>query len=307
MKQHVNKAGLLGILAILLVSVLIHPYQNSLTIISYGIEQVRQNDFDHSYATYNDLLKRYVKDARVNYEGFIDSKAEFEIFLKALGDVNESDFESWSEEQKLTFWINAYNAFTIKAIIDHYPIKRSFSLVGIFYAPSDSILQIKGVWTKLQFRAVGRMVTLDEIEHQILRKEFNEPRIHMAIVCASDSCPDLSSEAYIPERIEAQLASAARGFINNPDKGIYVNKSNRKVKFSKIFKWFGEDFIPNYGNQKLFNNYSLKENAALNFTLDYLESEETKEYLMSNKLKIGYLKYDWHLNEQESTTESPSS
>ena len=301
MNQNINKIGLIGILAVFLVLVLVHPYQNSLTIISYGIEEVKQADFDHSYSTYNNLLNHYAVDARVDYKGFIDSKAEFERFLKILGDVNENDFEGWTQEQKLAFWINAYNAFTIKAIIDHYPIKRSFSLVGIFYAPSNSILQIKGVWTKLQFRAVGRMITLDEIEHQILRKEFNEPRIHMAIVCASISCPDLSSEAYVSERIEAQLDRAARDFINNPDKGVYVNESNRKVKFSKIFKWFGEDFIPSYGDEKLFNSYSLKENAVLNFTLDYLESKETKEYLMSNKLRIGYLKYDWHLNEQEGT------
>ncbi|TFG74578.1 MAG: DUF547 domain-containing protein, partial [Thermodesulfobacteriales bacterium] len=178
MKQHASKIGLIVILAMFLVSLFIHPLQNSFTIISYGLEEVKSANFDHSYSTYNSLLNRYVKNARVNYEGFIDSRAEFETFLRALGSVDENDFQTWTEEQKLAFWINAYNAFTIKAIIDHYPIKRSFSLIGIFYAPSNSILQIKGVWTKLQFRAVGKMVTLDEIEHQILRKEFNEPRIH---------------------------------------------------------------------------------------------------------------------------------
>ena len=301
MKQHVNKIGLIGIIVSLFLLVVVNPFQSSYTITSFGIEKMEPKDFDQSYAVYNNLLNRYVKDALVNYQGFIDSRAEFEAFLKTMGDVNESEFETWNEEQKLAFWINAYNAFTIKAIIDHYPIKRSFSLIGIFYAPSNSILQIKGVWTKLQFRAVGQMVTLDEIEHKILRKKFNEPRIHMAIVCASISCPDLSSEAYIPERLEEQLAQASTDFINNPEKGIYVNETDRRVKLSKIFKWFGEDFIPNYGNERLFNNYSLKENAVLNFAADYLESEQTKNYLMSNKLKIGYLKYDWHLNEQQGT------
>lgn len=299
MKQHVNKIGLIGILSSLLLLVLINPLQTSYTITSYGIEEMEQNEFDQSYRAYNELLNRYVKDARVDYRGFIDSRAEFETFLKTLGDINENDFETWTEEQKLAFWINTYNAFTIKAIIDHYPIKRSFSLVGIFYAPSNSILQIKGVWTKLQFRALGRMVTLDEIEHKILRKKFDEPRIHMAIVCASISCPDLSNEAYVAEKIEEQLAQASSNFVNNPEKGVFVNESDRRVKVSKIFKWFGEDFIPSYGSEKLFNNYSLKENAVLNFTADYLESEKTKQYLMSNKLKIGYLKYDWHLNEQQ--------
>ena len=306
MEQNTSKMGSIVILALFLVSLLIQPAQNSFTIISYGLEEVKTDSFDHSYATYNSLLKRYVINARVNYEGFINSRAEFETFLRALGSVDENVFESWTEEQRLAFWINAYNAFTIKAIIDHYPIKRSFTLVGIFYAPSDSILQIKGVWTKLQFRALGNMVTLEEIEHETLRKKFNEPRIHMAINCASISCPDLRNEAYTPEKLEEQLADASINFVNNPDKGVYVNEQSGKVKLSKIFKWFGDDFINNYGSKKLFNNYSLKENAVLNFTSDYIESEEVKEYLMNNKLKIGYLGYDWHLNEQTDTM-SPSS
>ena len=306
MKQNTSKIGLIVILALFLVSLLIQPAQNSFTIISYGLEEVKTDSFDHSYATYNSLLNRYVINARVNYEGFINSRAKFETFLRTLGSVDKDVFESWTEEQRLAFWINAYNAFTIKAIIDHYPIKRSFTLVGIFYAPSDSILQIKGVWTKLQFRALGNMVTLDEIEHQILRKKFNKPRIHMAINCASISCPDLRNEAYTPEKLEEQLADASINFVNNPDKGVYVNEQSGKVKLSKIFKWFGDDFINNYGSKKLFNNYSLKENAVLNFTSEYIESEEVKEYLMNNKLKIGYLGYDWHLNEQTDTM-SPSS
>ena len=306
MKQHASKIGLIVILAMFLLSLFIHPLQNSFTIISYGLEEVKSANFDHSYSTYNSLLNRYVKNARVNYEGFIDSRAEFETFLRTLGSVEEEDFQTWTEEQKLAFWINAYNAFTIKAIIDHYPIKRSFSLIGIFYAPSNSILQIKGVWTKLQFRAVGKMVTLDEIEHQILRKQFNEPRIHMAINCASVSCPDLSSEAYTPDKLEMQLANAASSFVNNPQKGVFVNQENAEVKFSKIFKWFGEDFVKNYESNKLFNNYGLKENAVLNFANNFIESDETKEYLMNNKLKIGYLGYDWNLNEQEDPN-SPAS
>jgi len=297
MKKHLGKLGTIAVLALLLISLFGQPGQNSFTIISYGLEEVKSDSFDHSYAAYNSLLNRYVKNARVNYRGFLDSRTEFETFLRALGSVDENDFESWTKEQRLAFWINAYNAFTIKAIIDHYPIKRSFSLVGIFYAPSNSILQIKGVWTKLQFKAVGKMVTLDEIEHQILRKNFNEPRIHMAIVCASISCPDLSDEAYTPERLEEQLAEASRNFVNNPDKGVYTDEPSGKVKFSKIFKWFGDDFINDYGNKKLFNSYSLKENVVLNFTSDYLEPEETKEYLMNKGLKIGYLDYDWKLNE----------
>jgi hypothetical protein len=289
MKEYLSRIVVFTILGIVLTALIIQPSQNSITIMSYGLEEVKPNNFDHSYSSYNMLLNQYVEDAKVNYEGFISQRAEFAAFLRTLGSVDENDFQTWTEKQKIAFWINAYNAFTIKAIIDHYPIKRGFSLVGIFYAPSNSILQIKGVWTKLQFRAVGKMVTLEEIEHEILRKKFNEPRIHMAINCASISCPDLSSEAYTPDKLEEQLAQASVRFVNNPQKGVSVNQDNRKVKFSKIFKWFGEDFIKNYGNNSLYNNYSLKENSILSFSTEYIESEKIKQYLMNNKLKLGYL------------------
>ncbi|MEM7008330.1 MAG: DUF547 domain-containing protein [Thermodesulfobacteriota bacterium] len=298
MREKVSKVGIISLLVFFLLMIFANPFQSKFTIISHGIEEVNNQKFDQSYVAYNKMLSENVKDSLVNYQGFIDSKAEFEAFLNTFGSVEPTEFNSWSEKEQLAFWINAYNAFTIKAIIDHYPIERSFSLVGIFYAPSNSILQIKGVWKKLEFKAVGRMVTLDEIEHEILRKEFNEPRIHMAIVCASISCPDLSPNAYTADKIEEQLTQASIDFINNPEKGVSIDQKDGRVKLSKIFKWFGDDFIPNYGTQKLFNHYSLKENAVLNFAADYLQSDEQKEYLMTGKLKIGYLGYDWNLNEQ---------
>ena len=167
-----------------------------------------------------------------------------------MNNIDPDEFNDWTEKQKLAFWINAYNAFTIKAIIDHYPIERSFTLIGIFYAPKNSILQIPGVWKKLKFNALGQEVTLDHIEHGILRKEFNEPRIHAAINCASISCPDLRSEAYVADRLEGQLSDASGLFVNNKFKGVYVDKKKNKVKVSKIFKWFGEDFYKNYNNTK---------------------------------------------------------
>jgi len=304
MKKRTGLISIILLTAFLLISIYIQPYKNSFTIVSYGVQEVNTSEFDHSYSTYNNLLNKYVKNARVDYQGFIDSRAEFETFLKSLGEVQEGDFQNWTEQQKLAFWINAYNAFTIKAIIDHYPINRGFSVVGIFYAPSNSILQIKGVWTKLQFRAVGRMVTLDEIEHQILRKKFNEPRIHMAINCASISCPDLSNEAHRADKLEEQLTSASANFVNNPQKGVLIDQESRKVKLSKIFKWFGEDFMQNYGSDVLSSEYSLKENAVLNFAAQYLESKKAREYVMKNRVKIGYLDYDWHLNEQMSADSS---
>jgi hypothetical protein len=254
------------------------------------------DSFDHTHSDFDSLLKSHVHDSRVDYQGIIKSSDELDTYLRQLGSVSEANYENWTEEQKLAFWINAYNAFTIKAIIDNYPIKRSFSLVGLF-VPSNSILQIGGVWSEVQFRTVGKMVTLEEIEHEILRKEFNEPRIHFAINCASKGCPNLRNEAYRPDIIYQQLESQAIDFINDPMKGVKIDHGNNKVKLSKIFKWFGKDFITRYGNTDLFNGRNATEKAVLSVVVNYLQDQDKKEFLKGNNFKISYLSYDWSLNE----------
>ncbi|MGH7908355.1 MAG: DUF547 domain-containing protein [Thermodesulfobacteriota bacterium] len=280
--------GVMVILGVL--SIFIGPKEASFT---FSLETEAAKQFDHSHSIYDSLLKKYVKNGRVDYKRIKASSDNFSTYLRNLGSVNESDYSKWSREEKLSFWINAYNAFTIKAIIDNYPIKgRVFSIY-----PRNSIRQIDGVWDKLQFRAVGKTVTLEEIEHEILRKQFNEPRIHFAIVCASLGCPDLRKDAYKANMINEQLENAATEFINNPQKGVRINPDDNEVKISKIFKWFGEDFIDEFGNTKSFNDRDTKDRAVLNFVTTQLKSQEDRTFLESNQFKISYLDYDWSLNE----------
>ena len=250
--------------------------------------------FDQNHTIFNKLLQENVKDTKVKYQGFIDS-VEFVNYLESLNNISPDDFNTWTDSQKIAFWINAYNAFTIKAIIDHYPIQRSFTLVGIFYAPKNSILQIPGVWKKLQFQAVGQNITLDHIEHGILRKEFNEPRIHAAINCASISCPDLRNEAYISDKIDKQLDDSSKNFVNSKTKGVLIDKNKNKIKVSKIFKWFGDDFFSNYHKQE-FNDKSDKQNGTLGFIYKYINDDE-KIFLLNSNYKLKYMSYDWSLNE----------
>jgi hypothetical protein len=292
--QHTSKSGLTSKLLLAFFSI---SYVCLILALLVSVSLSRET-FDQSHSVYDSLLKKYVKNGRVDYSGFIASKEEFASYLNTLGSVEQSDYDGWTEEEKLAFWINAYNAFTIKAIIDNYPITRSFSIVGLF-VPSNSILQIKGVWDKLKFKAVGNEVTLEDIEHEILRKQFDEPRIHMAINCASVSCPDLRNEAYVPGKLQEQLTQASVSFMNNPEKGLYIDEGDGIVKLSKIFNWFGDDFISIYGDGYSFKGRNEKENAALNFALVYVDSDSKKEYLKRNNFRIGYLNYDWHLNELE--------
>ena len=256
-----------------------------------------KSPFDHSHSVFTALLKSNVDSGKVDYKGFIKSRDQFNNYLQSLGIVTEKQYNSWTEEQKLAFWINAYNAFTIQAIIDNYPIKRSFTLVGIFYAPENSILQIPGVWKKLKFQAAGRDVTLDHIEHGILRVDFNEPRIHAAINCASIGCPDLMNEAYTADRLSAQLDLASINFVNNSYKGVQIAPDGKSVKVSKIFKWFGEDFYENYNNE-IFSERKKRDNGVLGFIITYTQDEEAKKVIESNDFKLKHLHYDWTLNEK---------
>lgn len=268
----------------------------SLCFLYIGMANSEQDltPFDQNHTIFNNLLEENVHDAKVNYEAFLNSD-EFTNYLISLNNISKVDYDSWTENQRLAFWINAYNAFTIKAIINNYPIQRSFTFTGIFYAPKNSILQIRGVWKKLQFKAVGQNVTLDHIEHGILRKEFNEPRIHVAINCASFSCPDLKDEAYTAEKLESQLNDSAISFVNNKSKGVVIDKEKGRVKVSKIFKWFGEDFYNNYGSKQL-SNKSRKENGARSFVAEYI-NEDDKNYILNGEYKLSYMSYDWSLNE----------
>ena len=192
---------------------------------------------------------------------------------------------------------NSYNAFTIKAIIDNYPIERSWTLIGIFTHPKNSILQIPGVWKKLTFQAINKIVTLDDIEHKILRKDFKEPRIHFAINCASKGCPDIKNESYKADIIDKQLSEATYSFINNKNKGVLLNEDGKKIKISKIFKWFGRDFLSHYKEEEYFSNRSINNKGVLGVILKYIDSDESKNILKSNNFNVSYMKYDWNLNE----------
>jgi hypothetical protein len=277
-------------------SFVVNSKRNSLPFIYRALSNELVDPFDHTHSDFNSLLKSYVHDSRVDYKEIIKSSDKLDAYLGQLGSVSETGYQNWTVEQKLAFWINAYNAFTIKAVVDNYPIKRGFTLKGLF-VPSNSILQIPGVWSDLKFRAVGRLVTLEEIEHEILRKQFDEPRIHFAINCASKGCPNLRSEAYRPDIVYQQLESQAIDFINDPVKGVNIDEQSNEVKVSKIFKWFGDDFIKNYGDTDLFAGRNGKEKAVLNVVVSYLQDEDKKEFVKANNFKVSYLSYDWSLNE----------
>ena len=221
-----------------------------------------------SHELWDALLKKHVNaDGRVDYQGFVEDKDELVQYLNALS--SSAPDTSWSEQEQLAYWINAYNAFTVKLIVDNYPVESIKDL-----GPAISIPTIHTVWHKKFFTIGGKDTSLDEIEHDILRKQFNEPRIHFAINCASISCPVLRAEAYTAHKLEEQLENQAVVFINDPARNII--KAD-KAQLSRIFKWFKGDFEKNQTLIEFINRYAVKP----------LHVDATLEFLS----------YDWSLNE----------
>ncbi len=235
------------------------------------------------------VLNRYVDEqGLVNYQGLKADRAQLDSFIESLATIK--GYQNWDDNQKIAFWCNAYNAITLQVIIDNYPIKPTFP-ARLKY-PANSIRQIPGVWSKLNFNIMGRDLTLDDIEHNILRPQFKEPRIHMAIVCASRGCARLRNEPYAGDKLEQQLADQCRLFFADPDK---FRISGGEVGISPYFKWFGQDFIEKYDDPARLKDQPANIRAALNLAMDYTGQAD---YLLNGTYRVIFQEYDWSLNEQ---------
>ena len=229
----------------------------------------------------------------VDYAALKKSPEDLNKTLAAMANLNKDTYQAWPEKQKIAFWINAYNALTLDAIIDHYPIQGG-GLLG-FRFPKNSIRQISGVWDELTWQVMGQPRTLNAIEHEILRVKFEEPRLHMAIVCASISCPYLRNEPFTAQKLDTQLAEQTKKFLAEQAKFKIDRKGNR-VHISPIFDWFGEDFISKYGTEP-FGRHNKQTTAVLNFIAKHIPPQDAA-YLREGNYKVKTLNYDWALNEQ---------
>ena len=246
------------------------------------------------YHDYDQVLTSQVDSrGRVDYASLKEHRRKLDLFIEKLRTVN---LDSWNAASQIAFWINAYNALTLRVIIDNYPIRSRF-LASLAY-PRNSIRQIDGAWDEIHFGVAGRDLTLDQIEHSILRKQFDEPRIHVALVCAALSCPFLRREAYRGKLLQNQLQDQAAQFVRDRSK-FRVDTDSRVVHLSSIFNWFGSDFEVRYGAAPgSFPRHSAALGAVLNFALPFL-SEDERQYLQTQRFRIKYLSYDWTLNQQE--------
>lgn len=215
------------------------------------------NSADHG--TWNELLRTYVStDGKVDYNGFKKDKNQLNAYLQMLSEHVPD--KTWPDNERLAYWINAYNAFTVALIIDHYPVK--------------SIMDIENAWDIKFIQLEDITYTLNEIEHEIIRKGFEEPRIHFALVCAAVSCPVLLNEAYLAESLDSQLQKQGKKFINDPNQN---DIETNKAKVSQIFNWFGEDFT--------------KKGTLIDFLNQFSKTK------LDAKANIEFMEYNWDLNQ----------
>jgi hypothetical protein len=265
----------------------------TLIIASAVAVSAEENADKFSYDDYAGVLSAYIdSEGMVNYKELKSNRDKLDAFIESMTRLDKKAFEKWQDNAKIAFWLNAYNSLTLKAIIDNYPIKAGFFKSRIY--PKNSIRQISGVWDEIEFNVMGKQYTLEHIEHKILRVKFNEPRIHMAMVCAAIGCPPLRNEPYLANKLDTQLEDQTKKFLANPEK-FKIQES--VVYISPIFKWFAGDFLENYGKGGSFAGNKGAKGAVLRFVFEHLD-ETIKKEMETKKLKIKYLDYDWSLNEQ---------
>ena len=244
-----------------------------------GVLQARKQ----GHRIYTILLRKHVRKGAVRY-GNLKKDPLFKRYIRQLEKTNPEGIKN--KQARLAFWINAYNAYTLKVIIENYPIKSIKKLHSKYSSGFSSILG-GTVWNSWKFLINKKEYTLDKIEHGIIRKEFNDPRIHAALVCAAKSCPPLRSEAYEASKLERQLASQMRQWLGNTKLNKY-DASKNTLFLSKILKWYKEDF----GDSR---------SELLEYLRPYFPSKVRKELSKNEKsndkdVSIRYLDYDWSLN-----------
>jgi len=224
-----------------------------------------------SHRPFDELLQKYVDEAgMVNYKGLQTERPKLKSYLRML-EANEPK-DAWSKDQQLAYWINAYNAFTLELILTHYPLTSIRDIGAAIKIPF-----VNTPWD-IKFIKIGDDdKDLNNLEHGIIRKEFDEPRIHFALVCAAVSCPKLQNRAYLPETLDAQLTDAAKDFLSDPGKNEVKSSSNAEL--SKLFSWYRGDFTKKTSLEEFISKYS-ETNLDKGANLDFKD-------------------YNWDLNEQK--------
>lgn len=238
--------------------------------------------FDHAHALWTEVVKEHVRGDRFDYERLGKNREKLDRYLAMLGAVERVELDAWTKEQRHAFWINAYNAYTVHLVVKSYPVE-SIKDIGSL---------LSSVWDK-SFIPLGRLIddgeprelSLNQIEHEILRPRFKDARVHAAVNCASRGCPPLRDEAFVAERLDQQLDQQTRAWLADAARNRF-EPDKRRVQISQIFGWFEEDFVRDAGSVRAWlARYGPPEHAK------WLQSDA--------KIEVSHLDYSWELNDVE--------
>lgn len=245
-----------------------------------------------------ELLKEYVNAAGlVNYSKLRRHRIVLNDAVGKMADIKPEVYITWSRNEKVAFWINAYNICMLKGIVGNYPINPSRFML-LFY-PANSVMHISGLRDKTYFMIMGIQYTLEEIERDILLGRFAEPRACFAVCYGTISGASLRAEPYIGKVLDKQLEEQIKNYFSGKD-AFEIDGAGAIVYLSpvfKMYKWREDAFLARYGTDKLFREHEDLDRAILNFVKDYI-SEQNAKFLKQKKYSIEYLKYNWQLNEQ---------
>jgi hypothetical protein len=243
------------------------------------------------------FLKKYVnKDGMVDYKALSHKKMEMVKLLEQFRKLDRNEYDSWSKDDKLAFWINGYNLNFIKIIVDNYPIESN-RMLRLFWPP-NSIKHINGIWNEHKFIIMNEEFTLQEIDQRYLQKEFGEPLAFFAISYASVSGTPLRNEAYRGQNLSVQFDDQVKKFLAGQH-AFKIDRENNKVYLSSILSstWYGSQFIAKYGTDLKFKQQEPAVRAILNFLTKYASPQDV-DYLETGNYTVEFLRYDWTLNDR---------
>lgn len=253
-----------------------------------------QAAFDHSHAAWTALLSRHVKVApdgrssRVDYRGIAADRAALAAYLRTLSAVDAAEFRGWSKAQQYAFLANAYNAFTIEKVLTRYPDLASIRDFGRV---------IGNPWKDRFFTLLGKPQSLDGIEHETMRAPgvYDEPRVHVAVNCASIGCPLLANRALTADGLDAQLDDLMRRFLADRTRNRY-NPQTGRLELSMIFDWYADDFRRGGKSFLGYAGFGAVTEVGARYAELLADSEADRALLRAQKAPVAFLEYDWRLN-----------
>ncbi|MGB3727836.1 MAG: DUF547 domain-containing protein [Thermodesulfobacteriota bacterium] len=217
---------------------------------------------------YKNVLQTYIQDGLVDYAGLKSNPEDLKLYLKQTSVVTKENFDEWTKDEQLAFLINLYNAQSLALVVENYPVKSI----------KDIATDTGGAWKLPIVNLFGELITLDALENEVIRKNYPDPRVHFALVCAALGCPDLINTPYEAKALDTQLEEQTKTFLMDSDKNS-IDINQKILMLSPIFDWFKEDF-------------SAKSGSVIEFVNPYYDNKTNKEF------KIEYTNYDWSLNDQ---------